>query len=434
VVTFAELHEAAITAVGGAAEAWDQLAGKTRTLQQRVGTELTGVLRTFGWAGMAADAAFQRLTWLREELELDALQQTNLAVMLRAAAKEFDRIQRNLHAAIDAAHILGLTVHSDGTVSAAGMSPIEHHDPDAYAEHQLAQQNAGIYTDPIRKIVADATDIDLQYANALRKFNPDDNRGIDPWSWNHANQSARDAATLLGLSGNAIPAGGSDPKTVAAWWQTLDVDQRQIMLTAYPDRLGGLDGLPTVDRDQANRLQLRDLIGEDANHYGDPPDPQQQRLAKLLGRLESADFGPAETHLYLLGLSNQGDGQAIVAVGNPDTARHTTVLVPGVSTNLDGMNGVVSRAVRIQGAASQLDMGSVAVVAWLGYDPPQMDETVVTAAGSHRAEAGAVSLDNFANGLRVTHDAGPRSHHRPWAQLRLDGCRRGRQPRPAPRR
>jgi hypothetical protein len=42
--------------------------------------------------------------------------------------------------------------------------------------------------------------------------------------------------------------------------------------------------------------------------------------------------------------------------------------------------------------------GDVSVVAWLGYDPPQIDETVVTAAVSARAAAGAVSLDRFADG------------------------------------
>ncbi|MDT5037191.1 MAG: hypothetical protein QOE03_2376 [Micromonosporaceae bacterium] len=89
----------------------------------------------------------------------------------------------------------------------------------------------------------------------------------------------------------------------------------------------------------------------------------------------------------------------------------------------------------IQVAADRLTLdadGDVAVVASLGYDPPQMNDTVITAAGSHRAEAGAVPLDRFADGLRASHEGGPRPPHRPWPQLRLGGRGQRRQRRPSP--
>jgi Alpha/beta hydrolase len=71
------------------------------------------------------------------------------------------------------------------------------------------------------------------------------------------------------------------------------------------------------------------------------------------------------------------------------------------------MRGQIDRAAQIQNAAAGLNNGSVSVIAWLGYDPPEMDQTVVTAAGSDRAQAGAVSLDHFVDGLRAAHAPGP---------------------------
>jgi hypothetical protein len=410
VVTFVHLRDAHVGAASNAATAWDQLAGKSRTLERRVIDELARPLRNSGWKGDAASAAFERMTSLHSEFELVAVQTRNLAIVLRAAATEFDRLQRNLQAAVEAVALLGLRMNADGTVSAPELSWDSQRSPAASDTHRLATQNAEIYTDTIRKIVAQATDTDSRFADALRKFNPDDAQGINPYSWNHANQAAHDAAALLGLSADSVPKSGSDPKTVAAWWASLSPDQRDLAVTAYPDRVGGLDGLPTVDRDRANRLFLRDQIGDDDNNYRDPDDPHHQRLVKLLGRLDASDYDPPAKHLYLLGVNNQGDGQAIVSVGNPDTARHTAVVVPGVSTNLDGMGGQIQRATQIQVAADRLTFdadGDVAVVAWLGYDPPQMNETVITAAGSHRAEAGAGSLDRFADGLRASHDSTP---------------------------
>jgi predicted esterase len=151
---------------------------------------------------------------------------------------------------------------------------------------------------------------------------------------------------------------------------------------------------------------LHELIGNDINHYGDETDPHHVRMVNLLKRLDDADYNAAQP-LFLLGIDNQGTGHAIVAVGNPDTARHTAVLVPGVSTSLDGMRGQIARAASIQSTAQLAGNGDVSVVAWLDYDPPQLDETVVTAAGSGRAEAGAVTLDRFTDGLHTSHDAGP---------------------------
>ncbi|MEV1317578.1 alpha/beta hydrolase [Micromonospora arborensis] len=93
----------------------------------------------------------------------------------------------------------------------------------------------------------------------------------------------------------------------------------------------------------------------------------------------------------------------------PDTAGNTAVLVPGTGTELDGIRGVINRASLLQDTAMKLDPGGppVAVVAWLGYDTPKVDTDIVTVPFGGKAEAGAIALDGFVDGLRAAHDGSP---------------------------
>jgi pimeloyl-ACP methyl ester carboxylesterase len=91
----------------------------------------------------------------------------------------------------------------------------------------------------------------------------------------------------------------------------------------------------------------------------------------------------------------QGNGYRVEVVGDLATARHVAVLVPGADTTPStfdtGLGGVLRRAPGWQ--AHQLATAAgpgTAVVAWLGYDPP--DGVNRSAVRSERAEAGAVNL------------------------------------------
>jgi hypothetical protein len=52
----------------------------------------------------------------------------------------------------------------------------------------------------------------------------------------------------------------------------------------------------------------------------------------------------------------------------------------------------------------------VAVVAWLGYDPPSLDDDIVTAVAGGKSRAGAQALDGFVNGLHAAHTGGGPDH------------------------
>ena len=90
-------------------------------------------------------------------------------------------------------------------------------------------------------------------------------------------------------------------------------------------------------------------------------------------------------------------------LGDLSTAEHVAVLVPGVDTRLidfdRGLGGVARRAPAVQARSIYTrlrdgDPGArIAVVAWLGYDPPAGID--LDAVREDRAQAGAAALTAF---------------------------------------
>jgi hypothetical protein len=405
VVTYADLSDARIDALAAAADAWQKLADRCAELEDVAAGELAGALRASGWAGTAARAAFYRLDLLDDEFEVLATRARTAAIVLRRAVEDFTDVQRRLRAAVEGAAAAGLTVDGTGRVVAPAMGFVGEPSPDQEQAYQRDVRNAGIYTDLLARIVADAGDADDRVARALTELR-DVSAGQNAWEYSKATSAAQTAAGVLGLSPDAIPAAGTDPATAAGWWAGLSADQRQIYLTAWPDRIGALDGLPAVDRDAANQLALRDYIGDNVNQRHDHGNSQHDRAVNLLDRLEAAETG--STPLYLLTFEPLGDGKAAVAVGNPDTAAHTALLVPGVGTELDGIRGQIGRAEGLQSTAARFASPGeqVSVIAWLGYDPPRIDTDIVTAPFGDKSRDGAVALDAFVNGLHTAHSSG----------------------------
>lgn len=87
------------------------------------------------------------------------------------------------------------------------------------------------------------------------------------------------------------------------------------------------------------------------------------------------------------------------AVGRPSTADHIAILVPGVGTtaeNLSRTTGAMARALYAS-AAPRAGSGEVAVVAWLGYRPPE--GLGIDAARESSAAAGAPALARYVSEL-----------------------------------
>jgi uncharacterized protein YukE len=213
---------------------------------------------------------------------------------------------------------------------------------------------------------------------------------------------ASDAATAARLAefGPAAPVAppcvppGRDPAGVAAWWRGLSPAQRRTLIVDRSELVGSLDGVPAADRDAANRARLTALLA-------DPLTPHRAALLAIRAALDRPGT-------FLLGLSTDGSGRAIVAIGDPDTADNVVTSVPGLGGRLDGVAAELSRIGHLSDAARQAAPDeSTSVIAWLGYDAP---DTLFEAASRGRAVGAEPALHRFQAGLRATH-LGPRSHN-----------------------
>ncbi|MEV7600730.1 alpha/beta hydrolase, partial [Kitasatospora sp. NPDC089797] len=228
-------------------------------------------------------------------------------------------------------------------------------------------------------------------------------------------------------------------------------DQQQRMILNHPDQVGNLDGIPATDRNQANRINLTNLIQDyDRRLAGLGPEPKKmlsvaetnggpvenpdytawkrkhddltQKLAgfqsiqdRLDGKVDGGVGGPGSNPpLLLLGIGDQGQGRAIISWGDPDKAKNVSSLVPGLNSTLAGVGGGDARtAKRIYDSAENSARAngdvpsSVASVFWLGYDAPQLEGTGSSVLGQDRAEKGGAAYNEFLNGLRASHDGAP---------------------------
>lgn len=114
-----------------------------------------------------------------------------------------------------------------------------------------------------------------------------------------------------------------------------------------------------------------------------------------------AGLWPDTAGRQFLTFDTTGDGTAVEAVGDLPTARRIAILVPGTDNTLAtfdrGLGGVAHRAPAAQarvlyGAAQRRDPRT-AVIAWLGYDPPEGFGPATLR--SERAETGAATLVGF---------------------------------------
>ncbi|MFB9663015.1 alpha/beta hydrolase [Glycomyces mayteni] len=222
----------------------------------------------------------------------------------------------------------------------------------------------------------------------------------------------------------------ASPAEVNAWWDGLSPFEQQGLLEARPELLAQVDGIPSGIRDDANRTLLDGEINRREGEIeavedrlaADPGNEDlQKRLADLQGTQErltglrsqveepyQVGAGGPALDRYLLGYSSDGDGRAIVAIGNPDEADNVSVLVPGTGADLGNVGGSIDRAELMAGDAYWADPDAkTASVLWLGYDAP--DDIVPQAMDQKYAEGAAKDLSSFAAGMRAVDEDG-RSH------------------------
>lgn len=226
------------------------------------------------------------------------------------------------------------------------------------------------------------------------------------------------ADDALGRSGS--PSQGGTPEQVAAWWDSLTEEEQYAVLAARPELIGGTDGIPALARDQANRLlletdleamELREQRGERLFEDYQALDNARAAQAALDEGAQKVDPVTGEPLVPLLHLYDAtafgGDGKVAIAFGDPDTADHVSVMVPGLTSRGTEAGGNADAAYNIYESARLSDPHSTASsIMWIGYDAPS-DWDSATVAGEGRAEEGGELLSRYIDGLRASRDGSP---------------------------
>ena len=242
-----------------------------------------------------------------------------------------------------------------------------------------------------------------------------------------------------GLANDADPSWS--PEEVSVWWALLSESEREALINKDPEKYGNLDGIDMASRAKANDLVLNgridaaghripgtSLLEKAQKEYDEAKAAYERDKDSFWGRQYSDDealerYRNAENKLNdLLAIKKALDGnsdislitlefgeggenvRAALAIGDVDNAKHVTTFVPGMTTscrrstdlNLGYARNLIDAAENAGGA----EKGSVAAVAWLGYEaPPHPEELDFSVASTHKAEVGAQKLNGFLTGI-----------------------------------
>jgi pimeloyl-ACP methyl ester carboxylesterase len=132
--------------------------------------------------------------------------------------------------------------------------------------------------------------------------------------------------------------------------------------------------------------------------------------ADTAAAMTEAGFGEMTAGRHFLAFDPDGDGRAVELLGDLATADRIVILVPGNDTTLRdfdrGLGGVTRRAPAAQARAlyeaalAKDPAAKLAVIAWLGYDPPE--GIWPDALLEDRASDGAAALKSFVKTLPGT--------------------------------
>ncbi|MGW6585098.1 alpha/beta hydrolase [Streptomyces globisporus] len=420
--------------------------------------------------GDAAGAAHEQLKKLSSNFHYVQTECGLVSTALNGFAFDIAVAKRKLEAAMEDARADGCTVNANGSVSyPAGKKPGDEKTADggtvsgssggSPTSDALERQAVNIHPNPhygkaleyanrIADALEEATDADTKWAPKLRALKADDDLEVSHRDWADVKSDTggvREAGKSYFDSLPEPPKDGT-PKDNAAWWKGLSPEEQAAHLALNAAAVGALDGLPAESRDEANRMVLAQSRAHvDLELAKIPPEPSRyspnpngtypaviqnsswtkwnekygERFAQLtksqdgMKSIQERFDATGENGLppaYLLGFDTEKNGRAIVANGNPDTAAHTAVYVPGTTSNLGGIGGDIGRMTDLWRESDAMAGGKeVSTITWLGYDAPQ--SVVKDAPFRHYADDGAPKFNQFMDGLNVANSTDSGGHH-----------------------
>ena len=263
-------------------------------------------------------------------------------------------------------------------------------------------------------------------------------------------QALADGQYVLGEGRHSESAGLADdadpswsPEEVSVWWALLSESEREALINKDPEKYGNLNGIDMASRVKANDLVLNGRIDAAGNRipgtgllekaqkeYDEAKAAIEKDKDSFWGRQYSDDEGieryrNAENKLNdllaikkalddnsdisLVALEFGGPGEnvrAALAIGDVDNAKHVTTFVPGMTTSCrtstDLNLGYARNLIDAAETAGRAEKGSVAAVAWMGYEAPpkpSVTDPDLSVASTHKAEVGGQKLNGFLTGI-----------------------------------
>ena len=244
-----------------------------------------------------------------------------------------------------------------------------------------------------------------------------------------------------GLANDADPSWS--PEEVSVWWVLLSESEREALINKDPEKYGNLNGIDMASRAKANDLVLNGRI-DAAGHripgtgllekaqkeydeakaayekdkdsfwgrqYSDDEALERYRNAEnklndLLAVKKALDDN-SDVSLVALEFGEPGENvRAALAIGDVDNAKHVTTFVPGMTTSCrtstDLNLGYARNLIDAAETAGRAEKGSVAAVAWMGYEAPPKPSVAdldLSVASTHKAEVGGQKLNGFLTGI-----------------------------------
>lgn len=462
-----------------AADGYRAVADTAGAAKDAIETQISAGIRA-ELKGKAAEAALGELKELSADFHYAQTECALVSTALNGFAFDMAVAKRKLDAALEDARADNCTVNPDGSVTfpagakpgaekvAEGGTVTGSAGPGNATSDALERQAINIhpnpnfgkacgYADRIAEALKEATDADAKWAPKLRALKADDDLKVSNRDWTDAKSDmdgVLQAADPYLHSIKAPPKEGT-PDENAEWWKGLTPEQRADYLSVHPGALGAMNGLPSDIRDEANRMVLAetkatyqlelDGIPKEPNKYAPNPNggypvavitPEwrewQEKYGDKKARMEGVMKGmdaiqarfdrTGENGLpeaYLLGFdpTGLGDGKVILANGNPDTADHVGVYVPGTFSGIESIggggddHGDLGRGDRLWEHSTRFAPGQkVSTITWLDYNAP--DSIVPQATRGEYAAEGGPRLYDFLQGNRAAQENadGVRAH------------------------
>ncbi|MFB6534847.1 alpha/beta hydrolase [Streptomyces noursei] len=452
-VSFSQLRNLKPSEFEEAAEGWHRVSSAASEAKDRVEKEIVAKLQR-DLKGTAHKAAVERLRRLSRNFHYVQVESGLVRTALNGLASELRAAQRKLEGAVADAEAEKFTVKPDGSVhwvSQPELMPLNPEQSTTAAGPRVVlntdpqRVKAQGYADRIGAAITDANEADAHYSQTLDRLKANNNLNVTDSDWADAQNDMNALRKSAGkyLQRNDIPQ-GKTPAENAKWWKGLSADERADYTALFPASIGALDGIPSDVRNEANRAVFTETRAAYQTRLDAmPPEPlfkwktvagpyapsmvpsdewmawnnkyhAEEVTAALKGmnaiqkRLDSTvEDGLPEA--YLLGFSPEGNGRAIIANGNPDTADHTAVYVPGTTSKLSRIKDDITRMTDLWKQSHALADGQeISTVTWLGYDAPQ--KVGRDSPQHHFADDGAPAFNNFIDGLKTSHESSSRDH------------------------